>query len=509
VDRRALLERLQYHAQAGEAGLRVLGWYHSHTRSALAFSTDDLSIHYKFFKEPWQVGLLLRPNAGGGARGGFFFREPGGAAIRTSASYLEFSIEADPSPELKETIERNHVPQRRPSPAAQPPAVAPVESHSFTSLGGYRATPPRPHRAGRRTVWAVLASMLVVAAAAVAYLRFYHSPSTAAAPAFLRVEALHKSGNVEVRWDTNALAGVQRALLDIQDGPLRAQLILDERTLASGSVSYAATSEVTGFHLRAERNDGTALEGSTTYIAPDAPSSAAASAAPPEPEPAKPEPPKPEPPKPEPPKPEPAKTQTATVNSAERTKPVEVAAAKPPAAPPRRFTAVPSTTRTTATGAPVTLAEPPPSIAPSQPGSNPVLLAQQTIAPPQQPVTAPKPAPAAPPKPSIQLAGRWVLQPGTASRSPGTPEAVAINIIDNGGAIQGSVDARYRGVPRQSFSFSGRMAGGSARFPWTSSDGKRGQIEFIRVPNIPDMIEVVWYGPDSKQVFDHIVRKVN
>src|ERR1035438_6990668 len=76
-------------------GMRPVGWYHSHTRSDIFLSDADQDIHKRFFPEPWQVALVLKPSTFEATRGGFFFREADGS-IRGSASYQEFVVEAQP-----------------------------------------------------------------------------------------------------------------------------------------------------------------------------------------------------------------------------------------------------------------------------------------------------------------------------------------------------------------------------------------------------------------------------
>ena len=72
-----------------------VGWYHSHTRSEIFLSDADLAIHNRFFPEPWQVALVLKPHTFEPMRAGFFFREHEGS-MRTQASYREFRLEAMP-----------------------------------------------------------------------------------------------------------------------------------------------------------------------------------------------------------------------------------------------------------------------------------------------------------------------------------------------------------------------------------------------------------------------------
>ena len=91
----ARLGELIAHAPVRFPGLVPAGWYHSHTRSEIFLSDDDLSIHQRFFPEPWQVALVLRPHMMQPTRAGFFFREAGGA-IHASGARQEFAIEAKP-----------------------------------------------------------------------------------------------------------------------------------------------------------------------------------------------------------------------------------------------------------------------------------------------------------------------------------------------------------------------------------------------------------------------------
>lgn len=76
-------------------GGQVIGWYHSHTRSEIFLSDADLEIHRRFFPEPWQIALVMKPHTFQPVRISFFFREPDGS-IRASAAYGEIVLEALP-----------------------------------------------------------------------------------------------------------------------------------------------------------------------------------------------------------------------------------------------------------------------------------------------------------------------------------------------------------------------------------------------------------------------------
>lgn len=82
-------------ARRNASDRQPVGWYHSHTRSDIFLSDADQDIHNRYFPEPWQVALVLKPHTFQPIRGGFFFREQDGS-IRGTASYQEFQLDALP-----------------------------------------------------------------------------------------------------------------------------------------------------------------------------------------------------------------------------------------------------------------------------------------------------------------------------------------------------------------------------------------------------------------------------
>ncbi len=80
-------------AEAGNdpdlAGLKPVGWYHSHTRSGLHFTPSDLDVHERHFPEPWQIAVVLRPDLDRPTAAGIFTRGEGGAVPTPPALLLE------------------------------------------------------------------------------------------------------------------------------------------------------------------------------------------------------------------------------------------------------------------------------------------------------------------------------------------------------------------------------------------------------------------------------------
>jgi proteasome lid subunit RPN8/RPN11 len=514
----ALDSQLAAHkGQSAPNGEAVVGWYQSHLRRGLTLSSEDVQIYDRHFSEPWQVALLLRPDPAGGIHARFFIREPGTPLGQTPSSTSSRRVE-------------------RPRLVREPAQTLPLEA-----AAGYPPDAMGPAAAlGKRgiqnnAVWTVLATMFVLAVVSVFYLRFNFAV-TPRAVELLHLEAIAGSNGLELRWDPKQLGNASRGRLEIRDGPTVQQVALDRETLGSGRFIYRQKSDVIGFRIEAERTAGVPLEGSALYVARNFESASPAQALAPAastgtviPSPAasmalatpppvapfvqsdtlKARPDASRPPAPpvvppavsgadEQPKPTaPASTVTAPPKQEEPPKPKPEQAVA--ATPVQTQTA--QIPRPTAPELPAPVQSPPVRL---EPAPAPATSAPRVI--PKETASAPTPAAS----PSWPLTGRWILQSGGYSRSPAVPESVTISVSETDGSVQGTLEARYKARSkgeRIHFSFAGKMVNGSARFSWTSVTGKRGQIEFIRVPNSPDVAEVVWQNPENNNVFDEMLRR--
>ena len=127
------LQELIRAASGAGAGM-VVGWYHSHTRTGVLLSDSDLTIHNRFFPEPWQVALVVKPHTFEPMRAGFFFRGHGGI-IHCSASYREFPIEPVPMQQVPRAVPME--------PPAQPP-YRPAAAATIVDVRAEPDTPPSP-----------------------------------------------------------------------------------------------------------------------------------------------------------------------------------------------------------------------------------------------------------------------------------------------------------------------------------------------------------------------------
>ncbi|MCX6629054.1 MAG: Mov34/MPN/PAD-1 family protein, partial [Candidatus Solibacter sp.] len=301
-DEARLAELLSVHAN-GAGGLRPVGWYHSHTRSEIFLSEADLEIHQRFFPEPWQVALVMKPHTFEPARIGFFFREANGSVH--AAAYREVFLDALPmrqmpagaptAPPLNEPPPRRFRPDTVSTPAPERvldvvPATAPPEA-------------PRPAIARPEPAAAELAApkflvesasssrrWMVVGIGIVAILGILGAafqvrqmwlprvlaairPAPAAVPPppppALGLNAIDREGQLQINWDGKS-PGVRRAsdaVLEITDGgPLLTAIQLDTAHLETGSFTYARTSEKVDVKLIVHQKNGPDLREATSFL---------------------------------------------------------------------------------------------------------------------------------------------------------------------------------------------------------------------------------------------------
>jgi proteasome lid subunit RPN8/RPN11 len=114
-----------------------VGWFHSHTRSAIHLSESDLGIYQQYFPEPWQVAMVLKPDTFGAVRGGYFFRQAGGS-VKADAAVDEFSLKPYFGKTPEAPVEEKAVPPsiaEKPEEAAVNQPVPAFEPDLFRSIG--------------------------------------------------------------------------------------------------------------------------------------------------------------------------------------------------------------------------------------------------------------------------------------------------------------------------------------------------------------------------------------
>jgi proteasome lid subunit RPN8/RPN11 len=284
---------------AGVAGgCRPVGWYHSHTRSEVFLSEGDLALHKRFFPEPWQVALVMKPHTFQPARIGFFFRQADGS-MQAKASYREDTLEALPILQMPTGTPAaapwNEPPPRRSRPAPAPSPV--LESAAAPSPAVAEAALPLPDTAAadlpipkfvvetessaRRWMGLAIGIVAVLGIAGAAYQvrqmwlpQFLAAirpaaPAVSTAPVSLGLRTIDHEGQLQIQWDRSSPA-VRRAtdaILEITDGgtlPVATQI--DTAHLETGSFTYARTSEKVDVLLIVHQKDGPDVREVTSFL---------------------------------------------------------------------------------------------------------------------------------------------------------------------------------------------------------------------------------------------------
>jgi proteasome lid subunit RPN8/RPN11 len=260
----------------GDPGKRVVGWWHSHTRSEIFLSEADLGIHNQFFPEPWQIALVLKPHTFNPMRGGFFFREKDGL-IHATAAYREFTL--DPLP--VKAMPKGDTP---PAPAfgmpangetrgpvidvaavteleAVPPAFEPLPSPEQELIVPKLVPEERPRRG-----WiGLVAAGLGVAVGVAAYQtraqwlpRAQAFPGSTSPAAKLELHAVERDGQLLLQWngDAPAARAAQEGTITILDGSKQMRYQLARQHVLTGSFTYARQSERVDATLSLPQPDG-------------------------------------------------------------------------------------------------------------------------------------------------------------------------------------------------------------------------------------------------------------
>ena len=240
---------------------QVVGYFRSHTRPGLYLDQDDFAIISRYFSDPSQVCLVVRPSADDGpAVGGFFFWEEGD--INRRAPYREFPFDRQ-----QLVAGGFSIADRLIAPAA----------HS----AGRMARPPAiPRFRLPHIPWVAVPIFAGLILLAGMFVSQKDTPKPAAAPVqpdaerqpVLTLKAEKAGESVQLHWDPNAPA-VRRAdlgVLWITDGAQRQRRELSRQELASGGTSYTPASTNVDFELQLlTLTDRT--NRSVQWVAPEAP----------------------------------------------------------------------------------------------------------------------------------------------------------------------------------------------------------------------------------------------
>jgi hypothetical protein len=223
----------EYARDRGLKGLVPVGWAQSVLRRHLSLAGDARQIYDRFFPEPWQVALLIRPGYQKSTSAGFFFREEDGR-IHAHGSYREFEL----------------------FPAAH--AAPPADSEAAAD------NPPAARGIPRWLKW-FTAAVVTAALALVCWLWLW--PALFAGSA-LRVAS--EQDTLRIEWDPRApaVADAVRAVVEVVEAGRKETITLTSADLARGGYSYKRTGGDVRIRVSFERPGKAPVVESTRFVGP-------------------------------------------------------------------------------------------------------------------------------------------------------------------------------------------------------------------------------------------------
>lgn len=266
-------------AELHGAGETIVGWFHSHTRTGVFLSEDDLKIHNFYFTDPRQVALVLRPVPPEPTVCGFFFREADGT-IHSSESYREFELGGQPAnyapgrdgnvvpisaPPLSRPRPQEEEPllQSPPAPAAErsPMGQDPESGNGIVPLDEdamrmwERLSQAEQHRKSgtKRFRWVpvfVVATIMLALGGAYALrdrlnLQGWVSQPEPAAGQALGLKIQRQGTDLILTWSRNApdMLGATAGLLSVKDGQAQREIGLTAEQLRLASILISPQSD--------------------------------------------------------------------------------------------------------------------------------------------------------------------------------------------------------------------------------------------------------------------------
>lgn len=240
-------DRTQFDAQLADdaqdphlQGLVRLGWFVSHTRGELAMTQGDLEFFSTYFRDPWQVTMVIRPGRGSAMRAAFFLWEPDGT-VRTDHGYKEFSF-PDRLAGVVDTPSRAERGEARAGFRSLPPLpipLAPVEPvRSSAPMSVFEGSQYLPKPMPERKIWPwLVGGLAILVVAAFLGLRYMVPAST---PEPLSLVVTEAQGQLQIQWSNTSKTVVRatKGQLNITDGTAVERVVLTRGQLLDGHYLY-------------------------------------------------------------------------------------------------------------------------------------------------------------------------------------------------------------------------------------------------------------------------------
>ena len=276
------LER-QLGEDSGDPYLRsliCLGWFVSHNRGEFVLAESDAELFSRFFHEPWQVTLVVRPGRGGNMKAAFFVWEPDGT-LRAYRSYKEFNLPdrlaAVPLPGNRERAPGETRGGFRSLPPINPPSRAePRSSGRYMPAFDASQYIPMPAPLATHGWWPWIAGGVVIVALGAGFGWDYFS--TPRVPPALGLVMVEREGQLQVEWNPAAspVALAARGELNITDGGEAQTVPLSAQDLGAGKFIYARKTGDVEVRLATVDSNGGQVEEASRFLGrpPEAPRNA-------------------------------------------------------------------------------------------------------------------------------------------------------------------------------------------------------------------------------------------
>jgi proteasome lid subunit RPN8/RPN11 len=258
-------------------GMQPVGWYHSHTRTGVSLSEQDIAIHHRFFPLPEQIALVIKPFKFEPSQVGIFAREADGS-LRGDAPFSRFPLEPRtrgtkaaaeaPAPSLSSPGDAQTRPVMMKAAAQEREWAGLAESEPWWRFP-IQTAKPRPSGAWKSRLAIAAIVVMVAAAAAVTYVQNRPVPTEDSGPIRLQLDGA--GDKLTIVWNPRSLslARARSAELIISDGDQRpATIPLDKESLERGTLTYFRQSGSVEVRMRVQSQVGRALEEVVHFAGP-------------------------------------------------------------------------------------------------------------------------------------------------------------------------------------------------------------------------------------------------
>jgi hypothetical protein len=213
---------------------QVVGWYCSKTRGPSVLSEPVLALFKTLCPESWQIMLLIRPSTVERSRAVLFVRNAGGQVVAAAEKDIETEEDREdvhpegPEPVPVAAAPRVELPLRV---TESLPRVAEALPHPELSRPLFPVPEPAPH--GPWLPWALTGVVLTAGVAGSWFSRDNWLPRPA-----LALGVTDQNGHLRIRWNSDAVRGIDSAVLSLNDGGELHSYQLDAHRLDAGMMDY-------------------------------------------------------------------------------------------------------------------------------------------------------------------------------------------------------------------------------------------------------------------------------